>query len=234
MKISVVIPTLWASRQIEELLNNLYRIEIIEEIIVFDNNFINRTVDFNKFANLAPSSIFLKDSYNRPLKIDVHGKITVITAEDNLYVSEPWNIGTAISKADIVCLLNDDTIPEKVVFDNVVEFIQNNIETIGIVGINNNCYYRTHTSKDFLHVTTRPLAFGCCMFFLRSKYVSIPNDIKVWFNDDFLFYKGIKGDHYSYVGAKVTGTLSATNNNPQYRSRLSKVIVSDEIAYKKI
>lgn len=194
-KLSVVIPTLQKNL---ELLNNLISAlnqdESVTEIIVIDNS----TKGYN---------------INCP-------KLRVIIPKSNLFVNPSWNLGVKEAKEEIVALLNDDiTIPNNFCKD-VIELMN---EDMGIVGFHRDYIENTHkilpmpenTGIHLEKATGRCGFFGIAMFFYKSSYIEIPNDMKIFWGDDFLYNKNKKGKNKNYYIANQKiyhwGSLSSAD-----------------------
>ena len=207
-KISVIIPTLQKNL---ELLNNLVKTlsnDIsVSEIIIIDNSTKGYTSESNK--------------------------IRVIIPEKNLFVNPSWNLGVKEAKENIVALLNDDiTIPENFC-QNVASQMN---EKMGVVGFHRDYIINipkvmpTPTSTNIVleKATGRCGFFGVAMFFYKSSYIEIPEDIKIFWGDDWLYYqnKKRKRENYFITNQEIYhyGSLSSTDKvvNP-YSKKDSKL-----------
>ena len=194
-KISVVIPTLQKNL---ELLNNLVKMltndNSVTEIIVIDNSTKGYTYESDK--------------------------VRVIIPKENLFVNPSWNLGVKEAKEDIVALLNDDiTIPEN--FCQCV--ISQMDEKMGIVGFHKDYVINipevmpTPASTEIVleKATGRCGYFGIAMFFYKSSYIEIPEDIKIFWGDDWLYYQNKKRKRENYFITKQEiyhyGSLSSTD-----------------------
>ncbi|MBO5737714.1 glycosyltransferase [bacterium] len=207
-KVSVVIPTLQKKL---EILNNLIKMldsdNFVTEIIVIDNSTKGYIYESNK--------------------------VKVIVPKENLFVNPSWNLGVKESKEDIVALLNDDiTIPENFC-KNVVSQMN---EKMGVVGFHRDYIINipeimpTPASTEIAleNATGRCGFFGVAMFFYKSSYIEIPEDIKIFWGDDWLYYQNKKRKRENYFITKQEiyhyGSLSSTDKviNP-YSEKDSKL-----------
>ena len=196
-KVSVVIPTLQKNT---ELLNNLIKSldkdDAVTEIIVIDNS---------------------RKNYNHK-----SAKLKVIVPNENLFVNPSWNLGVKTSKEDIVALLNDDiTIPQ----DFCKNIISQMHPQMGIAGVHSSCVEVTREIKPIIE-SEKPVLqktdymggknFGIAMFFYKTSYIEIPEDIKIFCGDDWLFYKNKKcrRENYFITLAKIYhyGSLTSKDN----------------------
>jgi hypothetical protein len=188
---SVVIPTLWRSPYLLDLLNYLDTIDQIGEVIIIDN-------DRNKSQHL-----------------DQFSKVVHIKNPQNNFVSPSWNQGVGVAKYDKICLLNDDVIIHKDVFLLMDNFIS---ESIGLVGLSSDVY---ENCKEFFNSLEKPsnlkiyptiqrnFGYGCCMFIHKNNYKHIPDEMKIQYGDDYIFYS-LEKINYVLDGFTIVGKISAS------------------------
>ena len=189
--ISVIIPTMWRSPYVLDLLRQLDTIDSIGEVILIDNE-ITKTPDLSGFSKL------------------VHCKNT-----ENNFVSPSWNQGFYISRHENLCFLNDDIIIPGNVFDLVDSFLS---PRIGMVGLLSDVYENILGSIDDLGradalrltlATSRNFGYGCCIFMHRDNYKIIPDELRIQYGDDYLFYSCPK-NNFVLDGFKIVGKLSGS------------------------
>ena len=103
---SVVIPTMWLSDKIIEMIPKYQSCELIKEIIIIDNN---------------PT---------KKIKLHRYSKVKYYTEGSNIFVNPAWNIGHLLSNHQLL-LVNDDIIIEDI--DKVLSLI--NDSDYDIVGV---------------------------------------------------------------------------------------------------
>ena len=139
-----------------------------------------------------------------------------------MYVNPSWNYGVKKSKSDYIMLVNDD-----IIFDtnllNKIDIPENTI-----FGIHESCYKLSENKEIIItNAHGRTYGFGCLMIFQKKYYINIPEELKIWFGDDFLF-NVIK--HKKYInGINIKTIMSSTSSMPEFRS----VINSDIDFYNK-
>lgn len=185
MRISVVIPTLQKNVLfLKNLILALEKDPIVEEIILIDNS----------LKGLEIESL----------------KLRVITPAENLFVNPSWNLGVKEAKNDIVALLNDDII----ICDNFCSKIASKLKPeMGAVGYYEDFVEITQEMQDqpeeseieFKEIIGRPEQWGIAIFFDKSSYYEIPNDLKILFGDDWLIFKNkeAKKQNYMILGQKI-------------------------------
>jgi glycosyltransferase involved in cell wall biosynthesis len=157
-KYSVIIPTLWKSDRTKQLLTDLQECEYVDEIIVIDN------------------------SYDGQQDTKV-GKIRFVSFGGNIYVSPAWNRGVELAKNEYIAICNDDINFNPNIFGL---FLVNEVE--GIVGQSSNNYNNSYDAIPGLSKLEgiRPWGWGSLLLTQKKYWIPIPEELKVWYNDDFM------------------------------------------------
>lgn len=226
--ITCIIPTLWLSSELQTSCDQLYNNELINEVIIINNNQGYCNVNFFNYGTPTQNEII---KYNDIFfNVKTFGKFKIYTPPENIFVSAAWNLGVAVASSKIICILNDDII----LHNNTIEFLSSFItDDVGIVGLHPLCFINEQNTNEIIPIDIRHNTFGCAMFMLKEKYQYIPNQIKIWYNDDYLFNK-VNGTHYSIIGARIIGRVSNTVKNPKLRFDIKKITDNDRIEYNKI
>ena len=200
-RITAVIPTMLKNLNIlTGLIDNLAADLSVEEIIIINNS--------NE-----------KFSYNNP-------KVRIISKNKNLYVNPSWNLGVSEAKTEYITLVNDDIIiPPNFCSDVLEKFDEN----IGIAGIDGRYVRNIHNCEGDIDIIQRELGnmneivlfpvsyrtknFGVMMFFNKKIYKPIPEDLKIFFGDDYLVYfaKKRKRQNVVIAGKEVFHVGSLTS-----------------------
>lgn len=193
--ISIVIPTLFCVDRLYKTLVELSMLEVVGEIILIDNTKNTKKIKLDKLVHLCQG--------------------------ENIYVNEAWNLGVSVSKYQKICLLNDD-----IWFDwNFFNLIEPQINSDkGFIGMHPDNYQDWQDTDIFydggfrfispkLDGKTkngeRPINWGTCIFFDKSNWDQIPNNLKIWAGDDWLFYRSKKPNLLIH-GLKCHGQESQT------------------------
>lgn len=96
----------------------------------------------------------------------------------NIGVNPAWNMGVEKARNDDVVILNDDYIFDLEFFSEVVKLK----DEYAMLAINPD-----KTVTDIVDIDRRPDGFGCAFFINRKNYVTIPDNLKIYFGDDWLF-----------------------------------------------
>lgn len=192
MKFTVVIPTLWRSNRIHRLLSDLISCDDVDEIIIIDNN---------------------KSYYN--YYETILNKINLIQMDSNIYVNPAWNLGVKLSRNNHIALLNDDINFNTSIF----KFLnQERLNTYGIIGMDSVNY---KTDREFPLVykeekrNVQRFGWGCFITFHKKYWIDIPDNIKLWYGDDFIRFFNKAPVSY-LTNFKIETDMSTTSGNPEW------------------
>ena len=184
---SVIIPTMWKCKRFQQTLRELSKHPLVGEIILIDN---------------TPND----------LKIELPKLIHILEGK-NTYVTAPWNKGANMAKYDKLLILNDDIWMDWKILDILEPHIT---EQNGLIGLDE-IAYNTEPSKVFALETIerRNGGWGCAIFVHKKNFTPIPEEMKIWGQDDWLFVKARnnKKQNYKLVGYTIYGELSLTSNS---------------------
>jgi len=190
---SVILPTIWVPdiNKIDSSINKISENNLVSEILLINN---------------APH--IYSNRYNDNPKVrELQFK--------NIYVNPAWNVGVSESKNDFICFVQDDLEFNPDIFDFMLKNL--NRQDIKIVGMSKSCYSldvdHTYTLEK---VDVRNKGWGCIMFFKKSNYINIPNDLKIYFGDDYLI-KHMSGYVWKVEGLRVVSkTSTSVVSNPEF------------------
>ena len=181
-KVSAIIPTLWKAKEFtDHLVDVLIEDESVGEIIIIDN---------------APADF----SYDNE-------KVVTLRQEENLYVNPSWNLGIEESDYDKFIILNDDII---IPYNFVSQLEGMLTPDKGIIGIDERGVIKIphFNSKNitFLDrkIDLKPLkkrgwGFGITLAGHRKSYYKIPENIRIWYGDDYLVQMNNEVGKVNYV-----------------------------------
>lgn len=167
--ISIVIPTLQKDLDVlKALLNVLDKDEIVGEIIIIDNSLKGFEHDFKKVRFIIP--------------------------KENLYVNPSWNLGVKESKFDYIGLFNDDVLVSENFCSRIYPYLT---EDKGIFGSLGDSIVCVKTQEFFNPIKAGKIelsptdciinGFGVIMIGHRSAFPYIPEEMKVYGGDEYLF-----------------------------------------------
>jgi glycosyltransferase involved in cell wall biosynthesis len=193
-KFTIVIPTLWKSDRTEKLLSDLNASEWVDEIIIIDNT-------------LTHISDTTKD------------KIRTISFGENIYVNPAWNKGIELAKNNSIALLNDDINFNPNIFEVITEDVLNRFGIIGM-GEGN---YKTAKEEDEPVIEewregVNDWGWGCFIMLDKRDWVNIPDNIKIWYGDNFI--KDVNPKPKAVLrNFKVETEMSTTSDEPIWDDR---------------
>ena len=196
-KVSAIIPTLWRAKEFtDHLVNVLVEDESVGEIIIIDN---------------APADFFYDNE-----------KVVILRQEENIYVNPSWNLGIEESDYDKFIILNDDII---IPYNFVSQLEKWLTKDKGIIGIDKpsvikvvDCSNENITFLDreiaLKSIVIRDWGFGIVMAGHRNSYYKIPENIRIWYGDDYLTQMNNEQGKVNYVidDIPIFTKMSATSD----------------------
>jgi len=186
---SVIIPTMWKAKRLGETLNELCEHPLVGQIILIDNSGGELGYEI------------------------IHPKIYHVIEKENTYVTAAWNKGVNMAKYDKLLILNDDIWMDWKILDILEPHVT---EQNGLIGLDETEYNIEHYGHEFglEPIERRNGGWGCAIFVHKENYSPIPEEMKLWGQDDWLFVKARnrRKQNYKLVGYTIYGELSVTNN----------------------
>ena len=177
---SVIIPTMWRSEYITEMIQIYNNSKHVHEVIIIDN-------DKTKRLPISES------------------KVRILEQTENIFVNPAWNLGVSEAKCENVIIANDDIVMSD--FDNVINEANKILTENVVIGVDSDCYKSIGNIK-IIPAEKRCHGWGCFMILKKKSYVPINENIKIWYGDDVQFsnnkaYK-ITG---TYIKTKMSTTV---------------------------
>ncbi len=189
--ISVILPTLWIPDYVETTILNLIEHDTVGQIIIIDNNGTSSKKNIN------------------------HEKITYIKESHNTYVNPAWNKAVKYASYDKLMFLNDDIYTDWKLIDLVAPHITSNIGMIGLgnkvmePGLKLRPIEELVENFKLIPSTKRVKGYACLFFMHKSNYRNIPDGLKIFYGDDFL-YSVTKKDNFQITNWPIEGALSTS------------------------
>lgn len=163
--------------------------------------------------------------------------IRVLSFEENIGVNAAWNLGVKEARYNYVCLINDDIVI------NVQNFIFNISEFIKSKGdFHLIAPYDTRGSRGFFStrinldnekwwnknkfMTHKEFGMGCLMLFPKEVWIEIPEDLKIYYGDDILWYSvhNIIGSDklWWFKGINMIGDFHLSSDGKEQTELLNK------------
>lgn len=163
---SVIFPTMWKFEPFIEFLKELAQHELVGEIIIVDNDRTHR-----------PEEEILQ-----------HKKIKLLDFGKNIYVNPAWNEAVKVSSFDKLCICNDDVIFDLRLFRKAYEHVT---EELGVMGLSV-APWDQHITDGLIRIKVYEngdgqWGFPLCYFMHKSVWEPVPDSIKLFFGDNFIF-----------------------------------------------
>jgi hypothetical protein len=199
---SIITLTMWKCERFRETLSELNEHPLIGEIILIDNSEIEV----------------------EPLNLN---KLNHIKEEKNTYINPAWNKGVSLAKYDKLLILNDDVWMDWGILDILSEYITPSIGAIGFAG--NAIDLEETTDMMLTPVTHRYGNFGVAMFIHKASWMPIPEEMKLWGGDDWIFVKNRNSGkpNFKLEGMKLYGEISGTLENADLTPILNPIKEND-------
>lgn len=162
-KFSMVIPTMWRYPRFVNFVHHLAEQEYCGEIIIINND-----------NSLTPAI------HNSKIRLLDYGK--------NIGVNPAWNMGVYASKYDNICILNDDIEFDFAVFAQVDPLLKKGMFIVNSLWSLDD----TRTNPETINIkpfepTDQLFHYGSLMFITKSDWIHIPNDLVIFFGDNWIW-----------------------------------------------
>ena len=198
--IDLVIPTMWRAPIILDSLEVYASSDSIGKIILVDN-----------------------DSSRRPeLEEFIFNRLTIIDHGHNVYVNPAWNAGVALCDSEVIGIVNDDILIDDQFFEVIKLLDWSSRGGIDIIGLGRSEAIegveisRVSISKDKA-LGSQVQTFGAGMFMPRKNYKTIPEQLKIWFGDDYLVHANPNTfvAKSSFIAGTMSGTIRALGKDSE-------------------
>lgn len=205
---SVIIPTMQGSPDLWPLLETFNQHALVDEILVINNS--ARALDYP----LPP-------------------KARVIYEGPNIFVNPAWNLGAETARSDYLIIANDD-----IAFDGrLLDLAAGSLTQgpVGMIGPSAATIYRYDNSNRYStsRIWEVPGGYGVLMFLARSQYVPIPESMKIYAGEYWLFWN----QHYpslAFTGHPVSTEMHTTSGRAEFSQRKIDDTASYEAAMRDV
>lgn len=158
-----IMPTILKTDKYKRQLPSVFENPLVEKVIV--------VIDLQLTDEKADE--ITKEFYD----MDKHQKLQILITGGGKFCNGSWNFAMEVGdKTDYLIFANDDIVYDTKVFQEIFSL---DLKGYGIIG----------AGKEYRNVISRTHGFGQLMFMYKHHYTEIPDGIKHWFGDDWLFYK---------------------------------------------
>jgi len=161
----------------------------------------NFKLNLEKLYNLDFIDEIIIISNDAPTFTDFGSKVRVLQQESNIGVNPAWNLGVREAKNEDIVLLNDDFDFDRQKFFKGIKKYKNDYAIIGIF------QHDGFIADEIYNLSGRTHAFGCCMYINKNDYIPIPEQLKIYFGDDWLITTNI------LRGKKIGGLTNIMTND---------------------
>lgn len=203
-KYTAVIPTMLKSPRLKKLAEDLQNSEYVDEVIIIDNS-----------GNLEPS-------------LEPHPKQKYICEGKNTGCNPAWNKGVKLSSNELIVICNDDINFDPIILGALTDDV---VESAGVIGMGAGNYNENFDNSQNPYLEewfpgVNDHGWGSLMMLKKSMWVDIPENIIVWYGDNFI--KEINSVKKSILrGFKVETEMSTTTDLPE----LDEIKNQDRINY---
>ena len=203
-------PTMWRNNKTIRLLDSLNSDPNISEIILIDNDVKSKNVDLSKFS-----------------------KVKYVPQAENIYVNPAWNLGVSLCKSEIICIANDDIYFNS---NTVTQFVLDNTQDLGSFGLN----MHTRNGSSIGNLSKKELrtrseissaivgsGFGMLMFVKKSNWKPIPEELKIWYGDNWIANTNGRAFILSMYGSNLEVDRHTTAGSKE----LKKITMEDSSAW---
>lgn len=213
---TVIFPTMWKFDRFLDFLEDLVQNDYVGEIIIVDNNFEKR-----------PQENILKNE-----------KIKFLNFGKNIYTNASWNEAVKISKFEKICICNDDVIFDLRLLRKAEPHVT---QELGVMGISAAPWYEHHIEGKIIikeyGQNDGQWGFFLCFFVHKASYQPVPETLKLYFGDNFIYDNCLFNNLTIKVIKDVwiyTPTGGATTSKTLPEKEWIQLNVDDALEYKKI
>jgi hypothetical protein len=216
-KISYIVPTILKFDNLINQLVNIGNIDCVGEIIIINNSNGIKLPSFNCNANIIE-----------------------IIPESPSFCNGGWNLGAEKSSFDYIILSTDDLEFDANIL-NIITSKINTIEPFGIIGMDYKSITDNYSSveDDIIFeeaIGEREYGFGMMMFMDRNNFIKIPDCLRHWYGDDFLYYSMMEKNLNNYIlksnSFKLKTRVGSMSESSETKDRIDEDTTNWERYYK--
>jgi hypothetical protein len=166
-------------------------------------------------------------------------KLRYIREEKNIYVNPAWNKGAHLAKYDKLCFLSDDVWFDWKHLKEISTWIREDIRMIGMSSDNfEDCEIEEVKilpveDNEITKKPRRPDSYACCFFMHKKNWIDIPEELKIWCGDDWLFYLD-EFSNYVLSGIRCQGFVSFTSDHHELQDDFDPIKNNDMAVMKRL
>jgi glycosyltransferase involved in cell wall biosynthesis len=156
--------------------------------------------------------------------------IKYIRSKENLWVNWAWNLGVSIAKWEYIAILNNDLLLSQWRDKKLIEWLKDTKLTSPIYTIWEKEWWNVYKYNRFQGDNN---ICWHCFVMRKSDYPVIPDDIKIWFWDNWIWNK-IKWDQKTIEDCKIHHFESKTIKWDDWADDIADRIIKDKFSWVKI
>jgi hypothetical protein len=160
--------------------------------------------------------VIVVNNASMPLGVE-NRKIRVLDQKENIFVNPAWNLGVREARFPLLAIANDDLLFDTEIFSRMRSILSK--RSVGLVGAHSSCFDSLNGSTEFSlkPAYRRSFGFGTLMFMDRTRYHVIPNELRIWFGDDYIFHRQ-RRRNWTFHGFRIYTPMSVTSRRPEFQS----------------
>lgn len=185
---SVIIPTIQRSDLLVPMLERYVADPVVGEVVIVNNAQV-------------------------PLDLD-SPKVRVLQQEENIFVNPAWNLGVAASRFPLLAIANDDLLFDSSILARAAELLRR--PGVALVGPDSSCFGASpDEALAFRPAYQRQHGFGTLMLMRRERYIQIPEELRIWFGDDYLFNHQ-RRRNWLFKGLRIETPMGVSSSRPEF------------------
>lgn len=197
---SVIIPTLQRAKELHELVEMCAAHPRVLEVLVINN---------------APEPLH----WGSP-------KVRLLQQAENIYVNPAWNLGAREARGKFLAIINDDVLFDPGLLDLAARGLQR--RGVGLIGIGPGSLRQDEGKPRLVPTFTRTPGYGVALFLRRERWTPIPEDMLIWYGDDWVFTRQ-RQLNWAVEGLPVRTDMSVTSSDAKF----SPLLEADRLAAQK-
>jgi glycosyltransferase involved in cell wall biosynthesis len=190
VKFSVIIPTLQRSPGLRPLVKQCLAHPLVDEVIVINN---------------SPAPLGMEDP-----------RLRLFDQSENIYVNPAWNLGAAEARAELLAIVNDDVQFDDEALTHAAEILRKG--RYGIVAPDKSCLWADASRPVSHRLASRDnLIFGTFMCMRKSDYVPIPDELRIWGGDHWLYWNQRRPSAV-LIRTPFRTEMSTTSSDPEFEA----------------
>ena len=189
---SVVIPTLQRSGDLHAIVEQCAAHPLVAEVLVINN---------------APA----------PLEFE-SGKARVLDQGENIFVNPAWNLGAREARGEYLAIINDDVLFEDEALTHAHRALRRGM--FGVIGPAQDGFNTAPHGRRRVRVApffSFKGSFGTFMCLRAEDYVPIPEEMKIWGGDDWLFLQQRKPNGV-LAGYRFDTEMGTSSGSPEFQA----------------